>query len=155
MPGSSGGGRMDIFKPDEFFRCFPNLTPDVVRVTSAVDQKYNCIAWAAGESHRWWWPSPYAYWPPGVPREETLDAFVKAFATLGYSETEDFDVEAGVEKIAIYTRNGEPMHAARQLVDGSWSSKCGRNVDIEHELADLFGPEYGRATHVFARQRQT
>src|SRR5713101_10154879 len=37
------------------------------RVTSPATRNYNCVAWAASRTDRWWWPSPFAYWPAGVP----------------------------------------------------------------------------------------
>src|SRR5439155_1538297 len=53
---------------------------------------YNCIAWAAGETHKRWWPAKinrfYYYWPPHLQREElgceTLENFVRAFQWMGY-----------------------------------------------------------------------
>ncbi len=44
---------------------------------------YNCIAFAAGDQNRWWWPhfNKFCYyWPPHLPREpvnqETLENFM-------------------------------------------------------------------------------
>ena len=69
----------------------PGLTPSNYRMTSPATWNYNCIAWAAGVTDAWWWPSPQAvhYWPEGVPREETLEAFVQAFVTCGFVPAED------------------------------------------------------------------
>jgi hypothetical protein len=69
---------------------FPGLNATDYRVTSPKERRYNCIAWAAGDLRRWWWPEPPPddhgyYWPPGVSNEETLAAFVAAFATLGFA----------------------------------------------------------------------
>jgi hypothetical protein len=68
--------------------------------------------------------------------EETVTAFEAAFALLGYSRCESGGREAGVEKIAIYTLNGKPTHAARQLQDGFWASKLGREEDVEHSTPE-------------------
>jgi hypothetical protein len=68
-------------------RLFPGLAGSDYHITSPWDGHYNCIAWAAGDTREWWWPNPTPgeeYWPPGVPRVRTLDAFRDAFATLGY-----------------------------------------------------------------------
>jgi hypothetical protein len=96
-----------------------------------------------------------AFWPANVPREETLEAFVAAFSTLGYSVTEDPSREPGVEKVALYSdRIGTPTHAARQLPNGQWTSKLGKDIDIEHDgLAD-FPPDcpYGAAA-VYLKRR--
>ncbi|MGL6097589.1 MAG: DUF7689 domain-containing protein [Fimbriiglobus sp.] len=65
---------------------FPGLIASGYRPTSPPDDGYNCIAWAAGEADRWWWPDPFgvSFWPPGVPRAESVEAFVAAYTTLGF-----------------------------------------------------------------------
>ena len=85
---------------------FPGLAKGGYRVTSPRASRYNCIAWAAGETRDWWWPGrneEQEYWPPGVPRERTRDAFVAVFASLGYTVCEGESPEAGYEKIALFT----------------------------------------------------
>ena len=63
----------------EFARhVLPNLNADNYRITSPTTWEYNCIAWAVGITDAWWWPVPGRLWPPNVPREETLAAFVAA-----------------------------------------------------------------------------
>lgn len=37
---------------------FPNLTAGNYRITSEPDRDYNCIAWAAGDNRKCWWPGP-------------------------------------------------------------------------------------------------
>ena len=101
--------------------------------------QYNCIAWASGDQRRWWWPSKYsapaAYWPPAAPCEETLAAFILAFAAVGYGPCEGPLPEQGHEKIAIYGIAGAPKQAARQLPDGTWTSKLGQfPLLIQHTL---------------------
>lgn len=142
---------MVIYNPTSFFQSFPNLTPDRVHVTSPVDKRYNCIAWAAGDNRRWWWPAAQAYWPPGAPRIVAVESFVAAYGTQGFRPVAGSALEPGKEKIALYTLNGIPTHAARQLQNGRWTSKCGGNVDLEHELSELEGPSYGQATHFLVR----
>jgi len=114
--------------------------------------RYNCLSWAGGETRRKWWPDPtnIGYWPKGVPRIETLDAFVSAYGTLGYGKCENDSLEPGFEKIALFTKRypdgTRPTHAARQLPSGRWTSKLGDCEDIEHEdLEVLHGPAYGMA----------
>lgn len=137
-------------------RLFPRLEKHHLDVTSEPTPEYNCIAWAAGDDTRWWWPVEAPpnglqlggpYWPPGLSRKATLANFVEAFRGLGYEPCETGDVEAGIEKVAIYVdANGAPTHAARQLSDGRWTSKCGRAHDITHVSPDVLGgptPGYG------------
>jgi hypothetical protein len=103
---------------------------------------------------RWWWPTPaFYYWPQGAPLEETLEAFIQAFATLGFIPCDDETVESGFEKIAIYVNDqGTPTHAARQHHNGRWGSKLGRDVDIEHSLADLTHSMYGSVAQILKRR---
>ncbi len=83
---------------------FPALNDGNSRLTSPADEAYNCISWAADDPQRWWWPDPQeqSFWPPTVPRAESIDAFVMAFGVLGYLERTDDTVEAGKQKIAIF-----------------------------------------------------
>jgi hypothetical protein len=131
---------------------FPNLKAAKFKVTSCPDTKYNCIAWAAGDTKNFWWPTG-GYWPDGVPRELTLDAFTRAFATQGYTPCDDVRYEEGFEKIAIYAEDGKPTHAARQIGPQKWTSKLGRFADISHPLTGVEGTEYGRKVIVMRRPK--
>lgn len=127
---------------------FPALADWGYEITSEITPEYNCIAWAAGDDTRVWWPSPdddgSSHWPAGVPRETSVEAFAAAYGTLGYVRCEDGELEAGFEKIAIFaTDSGEPTHAARQLDTRGWTSKVGRLQDIRHPLQAFEGTEYG------------
>ena len=91
------------------------------------------------------------YWPPNIPRQETLDAFVRAYETCDYVECADGAQEPGFEKIAVYAKrepNGDliPTHAALQLPDGRWTSKLGPFEDVDHTTLDVLNsPAYGAA----------
>jgi hypothetical protein len=136
---------------------FPDLRDSGFDLKSPQDDLYNCIAWAAGPAHTklWWWPfgePEKTFWPASVPRQETLDAFRQLFETLGYSVCGHADVEPGYEKIALFADvHGFPLHAARQLAGGRWTSKLGALEDIEHALQDLVGSEYGSVALVMKR----
>jgi hypothetical protein len=132
---------------------FPNLRGAAYRITSPAAEVYNCIAWAAGDVGRWWWPDllKKRYWPVGVTRNETVAAFAEAFAALGYAPCPDHGLELGVEKIALFADRDGPQHAARQLSNGHWTSKLGEREDIEHALHDLEGIEYGAVALVMKR----
>ncbi len=135
-------------------RDYPNLLITGYEITSPDTIDYNCIAWAAGITNEWWWPDAQNqhYWPPGVPREETLDSFIKAFQTLGYEVCDRGDLEVGLQKIAIYSLDGKPKHAARQLPDGKWTSKLGQDEDIKHHtLEGLEGKFYGKVVCVMKK----
>ena len=85
--------------------------------------------------------------------EETLVAFIAAFATLGYETCDDGALEDGVEKVAIYAfPSGRATHAARQLPTGRWTSKIGYEEDIEHgSPTELEGVEYGAVAQYMRR----
>lgn len=84
------------------------------------------------------------FWPYSASRSYTLEAYVDAFRDMGYSECKDAEFEKGFAKVAIYADdNGKPQHAARQLENGQWTSKCGRLEDIEHTLDAFDGSGYG------------
>ena len=135
---------------------WPSLSSTQYRITSPHTPSYNCLAWAAQESDRWWSPLPEDdyYWPEGVHREVSVEAFSKAYETLGFKVCNNADLEPDVEKIAFYvTSDGKPQHVARQLPSGLWTSKLGRLEDIEHELRGLDGALYGTVHLLMARKK--
>jgi len=95
------------------------------------------------------------YWPPGIPRDATVDAFKQAFQRLGYQLCANGDAEDGIEKLAFFCGpNGHVTHGARQLEDGAWTSKLGGADDIRHASEhDLQGHEYGRVAFYMSRPR--
>jgi hypothetical protein len=125
---------------------FPNLFNHYVSdEVSEATEKYNCIAWAYGENTRRLWPNLYSYeWPDGITNTETIDSFKELFSSRGYVECNAGDFEEGYLKIAIYANNlGVPKHAARQLPNGHWTSKCGPYIDIEHTIEGMTNGVYG------------
>lgn len=124
------------------------------------DIRYNCIAWAAGRTDKFWWPLDERgyWWPEGLRKEgigeETVENFIEAFATQGYKVCRNGRLSRRYEKIVLYVNsNGNPTHAARLLQNGIWSSKLGEDEDIEHKnLECLEGRGYGKA-HTFLKRR--
>jgi len=140
-------------------RKFPNLIREGYRVTSPDEWVYNCVAHAADRTDARWWPTADevegVFWPESVPRDETIEAFILVFGTLGYTPCGDSILETGFETIAIYVDlNGVPCHVARQLTSGRWTSKLGGWEDIEHDtLTAVESSDYGKATHFLKRSR--
>jgi hypothetical protein len=134
---------------------FPKLTPGSYRIVRRCEAKYNCIAWATGDSRRWWWPGPpdCTYWPDDVPRQETVPAFIMLFEKFRYACCDHGNRERWHEKIAIYAKDGIPTHAARQLSNGKWTSKLGSWERIEHEIEGLVGSEYGSIVQIMKRPK--
>ena len=133
---------------------FPHLRSTGYRVTSPSTPYYNCIAWAADEDNRWWEPDPFGlyYWPESSPRQRTLEAYMQAFISLGYTPCNTDELEQGFEKIALYVDpQSIPTHAAKQLSNGRWTSKLGQLEDIEHTLEGLKNSIYGSVAQVLRR----
>jgi hypothetical protein len=137
------------------FDAFPNLDPGAFQATSPATPRYNCIAYAAGDQTRWWWPDPdgNCYWPKQAQRIVRLAAFQQAFESLGYALTKDGEFDPGIEKIAMFALSAEPTHAARQLDGGIWSSKLGNEIDISHNLLGVENDIYGQVAFYMRRPR--
>lgn len=150
--GWHGVKRTVIFKIQMisgFLFSFPAISSENFIPSSPVDPRYNCIAWAANVSDKWWWPDKYGYWPKGVPRKLTVPSFINAFETLGYSVCKDGSLEEGVEKVVIYVKDLVPTHMSRQANDGRWLSKLGPDIDVIHSAPEVLeGPIYG-TVHTF------
>ena len=133
----------------ELERVFPALAGDGYVVSSPEATAYNCVAWAVGESHRWW--EPGIDWP--VPHGDDLVTLINLFASLGYGPCDRDGLEAGYEKVALYADDlGDWTHAARQLPDGWWTSKLGQAADILHRTPHaLVGDAYGEVRAIMKR----
>ena len=91
-----------------------------------------------------------------IKRECTLARFSEAFALRGYEPCDDDTFEDSYTKIVVYVdAAGVPTHAARQTLDGKWTSKLGRFVDIQHEspadLGGFAGKAYGEIGLIMKR----
>jgi len=123
---------------------FPQLSITGYKITSSPTPSYNCIAWAAKDDTRFWWPKDGYYWPDGAEKKETIEAFIEAYSSVGFDVCDDAEFENNYEKIAIYVKsNGVPTHGARMLDEKTWTSKLGSNFDISHTIDGLNGEEYG------------
>jgi hypothetical protein len=103
---------------ERLLAAFPRLRTTPFRVTSPADESYNCIAWAAGDSRNWWWPLAglgKTFWPEGIARSPTLDAFVSAFAAFGYEADAGEEPEPGFEKV----RSSPTRRALRRTRPGN------------------------------------
>jgi hypothetical protein len=132
----------------------PALTDDNHLVTSPSTKRYNCISWAAGTALRRWDPNVPYFWPKGIDRDARPITLVRLFSELGYVECNSASLEGGFEKIAIYAKDGEWSHAARQKRSGKWTSKLGNLQDIDHDHPScLEGVEYGKVVAIMKRPR--
>lgn len=148
-------GRSESSRRKDLEELIPGLISSDYELTSDASGDYNCIAWAAGDtSKRWDDEDEDLYWPAqAVLRDGTLASLMEAFGALGYEISDHGDVEEGFEKVALYATEGRWHHAAKQLPDGRWSSKCGKLDDIAHgKLSDVYCPEYGEVACFMKRR---
>ena len=133
---------------------FPHLNSSNHRITSPKSRDYNCVAWAAGIDDQQIWPNgaedlaSEVVWPDDVRNDESVEAFIAYFESIGYFACDNSTLEDGFVKIAIFVKDDYPTHISRQLSTGKWSSKMGiDDVDIEHDDLDcISGGTYGEAT---------
>ena len=132
----------------------PNLAAEGYELTSDPNSDYNCIAYAAGDTERWWsHVGGYDYyWPEHASRTSSIVSLIEVFTGLGYEPSEDAVHEPGFRKIALYAdQRGDWTHAALQLPGGRWTSKLGPDEDISHRAPEsLDSAAYGEV-HCFMR----
>jgi hypothetical protein len=144
---------------EEIDRLFPKESGQI-EIASDADDGYNCISWSLNDKSRPWWPfsppSPFIYWPPDVPREETIEAFTRMYERLLFTKCSEESREEGYDKVALYALDESSTHAARLWIeDLTWSSKLGDENDIiHHTLSALEGNEYGEVVQIFKRLRR-
>ena len=134
-------------------RAFPNLASEGFDIVDEPSDRYNCIAYAAGDISQWWWPDGVNYWPPWATLTTRIESLIEAFAGKGYERCNDYEVEDGYHKVALYEAQGQMRHAAAQMPNGRWRSKMGRGPVIEHHSPDsLSGGPYGNPTIIMRRE---
>lgn len=139
----------------ELVGLFPGLSKSGFTRISPATQEYNCIAWAMGETHRWWEASNLDgyYWPDNIRDDGSVKSIVSLFRLEGYRRCKDAELEDGYEKVSIWGKNKEFTHVARQLPDGTWTSKIGQLADMSHPSPEcLCGVEYGAVKVVMRRK---
>ena len=124
---------------------FPNSKVEPFVITSSATGNYNCIAWASEDTEHFYWPipEPFFSWHNDAIQEETIEAFVSFFQLYGYIICEHDKKEKGVTKVALFAKDNIPTHAARQLPNGSWTSKLGILEDVRHSLFAISEGLYG------------
>lgn len=132
----------DADKHRALLRHFPRLRRGLYRRTSRYDSNYNCFAWAAGETHRRWDPTRARtarnYWPTESRCTQLCDA-IEAFEAIGFQPVDTAICNANRQTITLYAADGHLTHAARLLANGTWTSKLGDGIDIEHDTLEALG----------------
>ena len=139
---------MDLHRLESSLRkAFPNLASEEFEIVEPPSPRYNCIAYAAGDTANWWQPLRGRYWPAHATYSYSIESLREVFAGLGFEQCEDSVAEDGYQKVALYEEHGEWQHAAIQMPNGRWRSKIGRNAVIEHRSPEsLSGGMYGNPT---------
>ena len=128
---------------------FKNLLADGYVPKSPPSDVYNCVGYAAGDESRVWQGYRVAgYWPEGAKQGREIAALLDAFEKIGYVSCGlDGSLEPDYDKVVLYWDGKKDWtHAARQWIDGRWTSKMGDLEDIIHKTPyALVGPprEYG------------
>lgn len=132
-------------------KAFPNL---VLQITSPMDPRYNCIAWAMGTQMIWVDHNVVVghWWPEGIPREDSCRALEQAFRRVGFVDCPGPEYEEGYDKVALYGQNGHWQHASRILSTGLEHSKFGQNHDGVHEKNCFNGTIYGEV-YLYMKRR--
>ena len=140
---------------------FPNLVASGYKKTSDETSTYNCLAWAVGDTTKWWQPNsvePGHWWPPLAPAGPQVEIYAQALETLRFKRCQKPRWEKGVLTIALFTKpNGHFAHAAKLLANGKWSSKLGDWEDITHNTlaaleSDGTREAYGKVA-IYLRKR--
>ncbi|MDE3259213.1 MAG: hypothetical protein OYM47_15385 [Gemmatimonadota bacterium] len=135
---------------------FPNLSEEGFEFVEQSSERYNCIAYAAGDVTELWWPNPYCYWPPWATYDNRIVSLKEVFAGLDYEQCDDSKAEIGYEKVALYEIQGRFQHASLQMPNGRWRSKMGPGPVIEHfNPESLSGEVYGNPTIYMRRALNT
>jgi len=110
-------------------RRYPGLRTSAYRIRGVPSRVYNCFAWAEDNISEWREPPEPGErftWPAGIPRDTALDTLVLFFALRGYEECDADLFEPGIEKVALYTLNGQTAtHAAWQMDTGDMDEQDG------------------------------
>ena len=99
---------------------------------------------------------PAYVWPDHLPHDSLLDTYIRFFQDHGFEPADNGNLEPGIEKIALYSDDGEFRHVARQLPNGRWTSKIGEQEDIRHDTPEELENDiprygYGRVTTYLQR----
>jgi hypothetical protein len=138
-------------------RYYPNLRTGNYHKTSEETNIYNCVAWVFNIKTE---PIDLSVDENGdpmpVPQYLMPQVYIEYFEQRGFTKCDTPDLEAGIEKIALYVHtSGTFEHVALQLENGNWSSKVGEYEDIEHyNLEAIEKPDYMGIASIFMKRER-
>ena len=131
---------------------FPQLAGEGYEIVGSPTDRYNCIAYAAGDASRWWDHNENHHWPGYVSRSNSMESLKQVFLRLEFQPCNDSRMEGGYQKAALYEREGAWEHTAVQMPNGRWRSKMGRGPVIEHQSPQFLSSYiYGEPTTYMRR----
>ena len=92
---------------DLLFNEFPNLYTEGFEIAEEPSGQYNCIAYAAEDTTKWWWPDGINYWPPKATLDTRTQSLMEVLAELGYEQCDASDPEDSYQKVALYEVQGD------------------------------------------------
>jgi hypothetical protein len=158
---------------EDFIEDFPLLVFDpYFDVISEGSERYNCCAWAYQAGCVWMWPrvkgeretvGVQRFWPTGFAHDRCVLNFIEVFQHAGYQLCDEWEHEAGFQKIALYTYLDtiDCSHVAKEITEvitenvdiiGHWSSKMGQWNLIQH--GSPYALDYGVYGNVYCIMKQ-
>lgn len=143
-------------RADELAGIFPKLAAEGFEIVDPPSNQYNCIAFAAGDTGKWWSIHQPDYWPTHATRSNSIESLVEVFAGLGFERCRDSRTEPGFGKVALYQQQGAWTHAAVQTPRRVWLGRTDPGLIIEHRNPELLaGGAYGNPTTHMQRSLRT
>lgn len=144
----------------EYYKKLFPLLNDYNLIPNSDNSEFNCISYSIGIKDKWSWPydvnTQYireynVYWP--VKNEISKDAFDEFYEYHGFEKMSllDFSYDPRYIKVALYTKNGIPKHAAIQKDKIFWESKIGEYGIIKHDLFEIESSSYGELTQIYRK----
>ena len=131
---------------------FPKLSSEEFEIVEGPSERYNCIAYAASDTSKWWDHNKSYYWPAHASRSNSIESLKEVFAGLGFEQCHHGSTENGYHKVALYEEQGVWKHAAVQTPGGRWRSKMGKGPVIEHRSPEsLSEGHYGNVAFYMRR----
>ncbi|MDQ7822207.1 MAG: hypothetical protein RDV48_05370 [Candidatus Eremiobacteraeota bacterium] len=122
-----------------FREYFPKLDVERAVVSAEATPEYNCISWTVGETHQWFWP-PQMY--PALTPDKAFDIFYGGYGLV--------PAEQGT--VAHWVNDEGPTHGSISGPDHGprWESKCGQDLQIQHDRDELDSDVYGKIAKYYA-----